>query len=131
VAALEALTGSGTMADRGSVVETGALSNSWGKGSGFFKYQRIGRLCFIYAKGLNPGTVADFTTVCSAANGLPASCRPSSSQAITANTDAIKQNGSSWEAAALHFMTDGSVQCTGIHLSATFVDCTGFFYLDA
>lgn len=133
VEALETLTGSGTMSDKGAVVDTGSLSNGWGKngGVGYLKYQRIGRLCFIYCRDLAPGTVADNTEICSAANGLPSSCRPNSAVALAANTNAIKQNGSSWEMAALHFMADGSIQCTGFHLSCTFADCYGSFYIDA
>ena len=143
VAALESLTGSGTMSDLGALIETGALANGWGKssGAGYLKYQRIGRLCFIYARDLSPGTVADGTTICSAANGLASTCRPSADVALVANTNDLKtgsgtnNTGSfpvsiSKETCSLHFLTDGSITVTGVTLQATFLDCYGAFHLD-
>jgi hypothetical protein len=135
VAALEALTGSGTMSDRGTLTESGSLSNSWTKngGDGYFKYQRIGRLCFIFVRNLYPATTADGTVVLSAANGLPSSCRPAKTVSLEVNTNALKAGPGTpgVMTASLHFEADGSVTCWGIQMQATYVDCFGSFNIDA
>lgn len=124
-----------THSGTGTLTEVGSLSNSWHKnsGDGYFKYQQIGRLCYIFIRNIYPATTADGTVVCSAANGLPSAVRPQKVVSLICNTDALKPGGGTpgVTTAALHFHEDGSVTCHGIQMQATFVDCFGVFNIDA
>lgn len=114
---------------------TGAMTASWGKGTGFFKYKLLpgDGMVMVAAQGLVPGTVADGTTILTAANGLPAGYRPSTNKPVVADTNYLKTapvGTGSFENARLNFNSDGSVQCSGFGTAATFCNCYGTFPLD-
>jgi hypothetical protein len=113
--------------------DTGSLTASWGKGSGFFKYTLLpSNMVAVCAQGLTVGTVSDPTTILSAANGLPAAYRPTTAKPLVADTNFLKTapvGSGSFENARLIFNTDGSVSVTGFGLSATFANCYGVFPL--
>lgn len=115
--------------------DTGGLANSWGKGTGFFKYKLLpgDGMVMVAAQGLNPGTVADGTVICVAANGLGAAWRPATAKAMVADTNQIKVNGvgtGAFENARLNFLPDGSITCSGFGTAATYCNCYGTFPLD-
>ena len=114
--------------------DTGALQSSWGKGSGYFKYQLLANgMVAVAAKDLNcsGATVTDGTTILSAANGLPTGYQPAANHTVPAYADVTRvASGSNNESAALKFVSDGSVQCLGIAAAATLVSCYAIIPID-
>lgn len=77
------------------------------------------------------GTSTDGATILSAANGFPASYRPSSAQRIPAFANLLRQPSAGvFEACAVEVETDGSLQIFGLANGATRIDVVGLFYLD-
>ena len=116
-----------------SWTQTGALTASWGKGSGYFQYKYIGGgLVYIAAQGLTIGTDTDGTTICTAANGLLAAYRPQGPKQVMASTNALRTGavGTATEPAWLEIQTGGSIQCFGVAAAATFLNCFGAFPID-
>jgi len=81
-------------------------------------------------KDLTPGTDTDGTVIFSAANGLPAAYRPANNHRVACYTNILRAGGSTAEAAALEFETDGSIQCFGVAAAATRLDLYAAIPLD-
>jgi hypothetical protein len=133
VARVAALEAAGIGADA-SWTDTGGLTASWGKGTGYFKYKFIATgVVMVAAQGLTVGTAADATTILSNANGLTSAYRPAGPKQIPATTNDIKTSpvaGTSFEGSWLEFETGGGVQCFGVGAAATFLNCFGIFTTD-
>jgi hypothetical protein len=122
VGAVESLVGTDSWHD------TAGMANGWGKGTGYFKYTLIvPGLVGVAWDGLTLGTVADGTTILSAANGLPSGYRPAVGRKLCSTTDVIKVNGAAFEMASFEFESGGSVQCFGFGTAATYASGTGFY----
>jgi hypothetical protein len=124
----------GSFVPDASWTDTGSLTASWGKGSGFFRYKRIlPNIVAVAAQALTVGTVADATTILTNANGLGSGYRPGSAQQVVASTNSLKTspvNASFLEPCWLEFETGGGVQCFGVQASATFLNCYGLIFTD-
>jgi hypothetical protein len=115
--------------------DTGSMTNGWGKGTGYFKYRLLlPGVVIVAAKDLTctTATVADGTTILTAANGLnPNSYQPAANHIVNAWTDQTRiAVGSNVESCGLKFITDGSVQCLGVGGSATTLNCYGLVFTD-
>lgn len=127
------LAGDGTPMTQETWHDTGSLQNGWSKG-GAFRYKMLALLnvVFVYAQDIVVGTDTDGTAILSAANGLPSGYRPSRNTRLAAWCDQLRQPSAGlFEACALEFETDGSVQCYGVANGATRVDCFGILSTDA
>ena len=117
-----------------SWTDTGSMTNSWSKASGFFKYKLLlPGVVAVCAQALTPGTVSDGTLIVSAANGLGSGYRPSTNKSIVADTNFLKTapvGTGSFENARLTFVSDGSVTCNGFGLSATYCNLSGLIFTD-
>lgn len=77
------------------------------------------------------GTSTDGATILSAANGLPASYRPTSAQRLPAWSNLLRQPTTGvFEAVAVEVETDGSLQIFGLANGATRLDVVGLYALD-
>jgi hypothetical protein len=119
-----------------SWTDTGSMTGSgWGKGSGYFRYKLLmAGVVVVAVKDLTisgTATVADGTTILSAANGLNSGYRPGANQIRNAWTDEERiAVGSNVESCGLKFVTDGSVQCLGIGPVATTLNCAALLFTD-
>lgn len=77
------------------------------------------------------GTSTDGATILPAANGFPASYRPSSAQRIPAVTNLLRQPSTGvFEGCGVEVETDGSLQIFGLANGATRIDVVGLYFLD-
>lgn len=77
------------------------------------------------------GTSTDGATILSAANGLPASYRPSSAQRLAATANLLRQPSAGvFESCAIEVETDGSLQIFGLANGATRIDLVDTYALD-
>lgn len=116
-----------------SWTSVGTMTGGWSKASGFFMYRRLmPGVVAIAAKDLQctGATVANGTTILAVAQGLPGSYQPSTNKVLVAYCDVLKVSGIGYEAAALKFVNDGSVQCLGVSTGATILSCYGLLYTD-
>jgi hypothetical protein len=89
-------------------------------GHATYAFDPIGNLVVSF-KDLQPGAVADMTPIWGAGSVL-AAYRPANNRRIVAYADQLKATGGGFEACALEFQTDGSVQIFGVAAGATRVD---------
>lgn len=117
-----------------SWTDTGGMTGTWSKASGYFKYKFIGKgIVMVAAQNLIPGTVADGTTILTAANGLAAAYRPAGPKQLPCTSNFIKTapvGSGSFEGSWFEFEAGGSVQCFGFGTAATFANCFGIFTTD-
>lgn len=97
------------------------MTSGWNTGGhASYAFDPIGNLVVSF-KDLQPGAVADGTVIWNPGAILPA-YRPANNRRVVAYCDQIKATGGGFEACALEFQTDGSVQIFGVAASATRVD---------
>lgn len=116
-----------------SWTDTGGLTNSWGKGTGYLRYKLISPgWVALAAQALTIGTDTDGTTIITAANGLPTGYRPGGPKQIMASTNALRTGavGTATEPCWLEIQSGGSIQCFGIAVAATFLNCFAAFPID-
>lgn len=98
-----------------------AMTNSWNIGGhASYAFDPIGNLVVSF-KDLQPGAVADGTIIWGS-GAILAAYRPLNNRRVVAYCDQIKATGGGFEACALEFQTDGSVQIFGVAAAATRVD---------
>ncbi len=108
----------------------GSMSASWHIG-GHAEYKKsvYDNLLIVSFKDLVPGTTTEGTTIW-AAGSLPTGYQVVSAQRVVCYTDALKTSGASFEAAALEFEADGSIQAYGFGTGASRADLYAVFPLD-
>lgn len=136
VAALEAAP-AGPTVTIGNWNDTSAMSNGWGKGAGWFKYQHwtINGTNWLYlsAKLLTPGTVADGTQIVTTA--LASFYQPATAVRFPVWTYDVKggpgtPTAGPAEMAGFELQADGTIHTFGVFVNSSRVDCNVLIPLD-